>query len=126
MCEMPQVYNRMQLGSGDFLEYMTESQTYSNILFNKYTQISNIKSIINRPNIYPRMRIFVLNPDETVRYQIPNIDILATGSYNENYQNGVRRTFNFSLNNESGNYTPSIFNLWAGTKISLEIGVEEP
>lgn len=126
MCEMPQVYNRMQLGSGDFLEYITESQTYSNILFNKYTQISNIKSIINRPNIYPRMRIFVLNPDETVRYQIPNIDILATGSYNENYQNGVRRTFNFSLNNESGNYTPSIFNLWAGTKISLEIGVEAP
>lgn len=123
---MPQIRNKLKLGSGDFLEYSVDGAVYSDVIFDRYSQVSNIKNILSRPSIYPRMRIFVLNADETVRYQIPAVDILDGGSYNENYQNGVRRTLNFSLNNDSGKYSPSIFNLWAGTKVGFEVGFEVP
>ena len=37
-------------------------------------------------------RLFLLHPDETINYEIPQEDIiLGSGNYNENYQNGQRR-----------------------------------
>ena len=47
-----------------------------------------LEKLIRRPFIKPRYRICVLNPDETVAYEIPSSDILMDGiSYTENYQN---------------------------------------
>jgi hypothetical protein len=54
-----------------------------------------------------------LNADETERYEIPNEDIIG-GSYSENYQSGQRRTLSFQLNNNNGEYTPSINHFWTG------------
>jgi hypothetical protein len=44
--------------------------------------------LISHYTIYPRFRFFILNSDETERYEIPQEDILQDGSYSENYQNG--------------------------------------
>ena len=51
-----------------------------------------IEKLIRRPFIKPRFKICVLNPDETIAYEIPSQDIPIGGiSFTENYQNGQRR-----------------------------------
>lgn len=90
-------------------------------LFGQRYNFSTIEEYIRRKHIRPRFKICVLNDDETENYEIPQEDILG-GSYSENYQNGQRRTLSFQLNNDSGNYTPSINHFWANTKFSFYIG----
>lgn len=122
-----QLSNKIKLGSGESIGYIingTSSASLQNL--NKYLKFSEVKAVLGENTIYPRYRIFVLNNDETVRYQIDNADVLDGGSYNENYQNGARRTLSFSLNNFDNKYTPSINNIWVDTKIKLEIGLEVP
>lgn len=125
---MPKIENKIGLKSGDVVSYSVESE-FSDIAISqltKYKSIKNIKDVIDRHTIFPRFRIFVLNDDETVCYQIPNEDIIAGGSYQENYQNGSRRTLSFSLYNNDGKYTPSINKFWVNTKVRLDIGLEVP
>ena len=125
---MLKIENKLGLKSGDVVSYSAETSStavsYQSLL--RYESIKNIRGIINRNTIYPRFRIFVLNDDETVSYQIPNEDIISGGSYQENYQNGSRRTLSFSLYNSDGKYTPSINKFWTNTKIRLDIGLEIP
>ena len=83
-----------------------------------------LKDIISNRILAPRFRFHWLNPDETVKVDIPEEDIILGGSYNENYQNGQRRNISISLYNYTGKYTPSINNLWKGTKFSFECGLE--
>lgn len=64
---------------------------------------------LTNPYICPTFRISILNPDETIKYEIPLQDIPAGGiSYSENYQNGQRRSITLKLINKDGKYTPSI------------------
>lgn len=79
---------------------------------------------MNNNYTYPRWRIYVLFPDETINYEIPQEDIKVGGSFNENYQDGQRRSLSFSLYNESGKYTPNINMFWAGTRLRLDRGIE--
>ena len=125
---MPKIENKIGLKSGDVISYSVESVfSYISISeLSKYQSIKNIKNIIDRNTIFPRFRIFVLNDDETVCYQIPNEDIIAGGSYQENYQIGSRRTLSFSLYNDDGKYTPSINKFWVNTKVRFDIGLEVP
>jgi hypothetical protein len=68
--------------------------------------------------------VSVLNPDETVNYVIPDMDIPSDGiSYTEEYQNGQRRNITLKLINANKKYTPSINGLWLTTKFSLDIGL---
>lgn len=84
-----------------------------------------LKKIIKKPYIKPRFKICVLNPDETIAYEIPSIDIPLNGiSYTENYQSGQRRNITLQLINKSGKYTPSINTIWVDTKFSFEVGLE--
>ena len=51
----------------------------------------------------------VLNPDETIKYIIPNSDLILGGlSYTENYQQGQRRNLTVKLNNAQGQYIPMV------------------
>ena len=84
-----------------------------------------IEKLIRRPFIKPRFKICVLNPDETIAYEIPSQDIPIGGiSFTENYQNGQRRNITLQLINTNGKYTPSINSIWVNTKFSFEIGIE--
>lgn len=74
--------------------------------------------------INPKFRFHILNEDETIREDIPEEDIIMGGTYNENYQNGQRRSISISLFNHTGKYTPSINGLWVGVKISFDMGLE--
>lgn len=108
------MYKTRNIASGDILSYY--STEYS---------IERIKQEIDMsPVIKPRYRFHILNPDETVREDIPEEDVVSGGSYSENYQNGQRRSVSFSLYNFHQKYTPSINGLWAGVKINLELGLE--
>lgn len=114
-------------GSGDVISYTIEGNNAdSKLLFQPSKFYTTITSLIKNSIIYPRYRIFVLNPDETVKYQIPQEDIISGGSYQENYQSGQRRSLSFSLDNQDKKYTPSINKLWVDTKFGLEIGLEIP
>ena len=73
---------------------------------------------------YPRWKIYVLNPDETINYEIPNEDIKLGGSFSENYQDGQRKSLSFSLYNETGKYSPNINTFWANTRLRLDMGVD--
>lgn len=112
-----------------------------------------IQFILNQPIIIPKIRLSVLNPDETLNYIIPSEDIIMNGiNYSENYTNGQRKTLSIKLintkkikkklkmtydnQNESGQYfvekeyveyyqyAPNVNGLWYGTKIKYEIGFE--
>lgn len=81
---------------------------YVEELINEITTDDIIRTLIN-PFICPTFRISILNPDETVKYEIPLEDIPSGGiSYTETYQNGQRRSITLKLINKNGKYTPSI------------------
>lgn len=112
------MYKTKNTASGDILSYYSADNAVN-------CSIEQIKQEIdNSPIINPRYRIHILNADETVKEDIPEEDIISGGSYNENYQNGQRRSLSFSIYNFHKKYTPSINGLWAGTKLNLELGVE--
>lgn len=112
-------------GSGEVLSGYLETNGYTDSISHRVS-FQFIERLLSHHTIYPRFRFFVLNNDETERYEIPQEDILQEGSYNENYQNGQRRNISLTLLNEHGNYTPSINGLWTGTKISFEVGLAMP
>ena len=112
------IYNSSQFslqGSGEVISIT------SPYLFDQYYNFYYIEDYIKSKHISPRFKIYVLNADETERYEIPNGDIIS-GSYSENYQSGQRRTLSFQLNNNNGEYTPSINHFWVGQKFSFYIG----
>ena len=112
------IYNSSQFslqGSGEVISIT------SPYLFDQYYNFYYIEDYIKNKHISPRFKIYVLNADETERYEIPNGDIIS-GSYSENYQSGQRRTLSFQLNNNNGEYTPSINHFWVGQKFSFYIG----
>ena len=112
------MYKTRNTASGDILSY------YSNINNVNYS-IEQIKQEIDSTFVIkPHYRFHILNPDETVRMDIPEEDIISGGSYSENYQSGQRRTVSFSLYNFNKKYTPSINGIWANSKLSFEIGLE--
>ena len=113
------------VGSGDILSYYTDNSSASSNSLNisQDYSISDVKKEINKPVLRPRYRVFWLNSDESVKKIIPVEDILG-GNYSENYQNGQRRSLTLELYNASKEYTPSINGLWAGVKLSYEIGLE--
>ena len=104
--------------SGDILAYYS-TETSQNISIERIKQ-----EIDNAPVINPKFRFHILNEDETIREDIPEEDIITGGTYNENYQNGQRRSISISLFNHIGKYTPSINGLWVGAKVSFDMGLE--
>jgi hypothetical protein len=107
------------LASGDILtyevDYGQDAASFS---------LDDVRFALSRGTISPRWRIYVLYPDETIKYLIPPTDIKTGGSWNVNYQDGERRTLSFTLYNETGKYTSGINNLWAGTRLRLDMGIE--
>ena len=120
-------YRTPYSASGDILSISVYSSDDVN-LYAARAPISTavIENYLHNYTIYPRFRIFRLNPDETIKEQIPDEDILLGGSYSENYQSGQRRSLSFTLINDDGRYTPGINSLWIGQKFSFEIGMEIP
>lgn len=117
-----EIVKYVNLASGEILPFsLTKDDEY---LDSNY-EIDNLIDIINQPIIKPHFKIYVLFPDETIDYEIPIEDIKSGGSYNESYQNGQRRSLSFSLYNEDGAYTASINNIWVGTRLQLELGIEQ-
>ena len=112
------------------------SSSQTGILWSRYGEVlrvvdsSNVDmnyltEILNRPIYKPRFRLFVLNPDETVDYEIPEEDIiLNSGSFNENYQNGQRKSVNINLVNIDGKYTPNVDSIWVHSKFRLDVGID--
>lgn len=89
---------------------------------------TNIKALLNLLEgqvIAPRYRLFILNPDDSVKNPIPIEDIISGGSYTENYQNGQRSSVSFTLYNQDGLYTPTINQLWANSRVRLDAGIEQ-
>lgn len=112
-------YQYFNLSNGDIVQSYFNSNI-STIPFN-YSQIDDYLN--NNQIVHPLYKIYILNPDESIKFEIPQEDILLDGSYSENYQNGQRRSLSFSLYNQTGKYNPSINNLWIGTKIKFEVGI---
>ena len=88
------------------------------------TEVIDLSRQIHENMISPLFRIFVLYDDETINYEIPSENIKIGGSYNENYQNGLRRTLSFTLYNHSGQYNPDINFLPINTRLRFEMGCE--
>lgn len=126
MAKIVKAFTIDESGSLDILSGTIELEDDLSFDYKKYCTISYVKKLLSRNTIYPRFRIFVCNPDDTTRYEIPNEDIIMGGSYSENYQNGQRRSLSFSLINNDGKYTPNIDSIWANTKLALEIGLQLP
>ena len=126
MAKVVKAFTINESGSLDILSGTIEIENDLSFDYKKYCTISYIKKLMDKNTINPRFRIFVCNPDDTTRYQIPDEDIILGGSYSENYQNGQRRSLSFSLINNDGRYSPNIDGIWANTKIALEVGLQLP
>lgn len=109
------------MASGELLPFSLEKDGR---YINQTDDVDAIMGRIKDGFVSSAFRIFVLYPDETIAYQIPTEDIKTGGSYNENYQNGQRRSLSFTLYDEDGKYTPGINRMWAGTRLRLDLGVE--
>lgn len=108
----------------------------NNVLWSQYGEVlrlvdsssismSYLTDVLKRPTIKPRFRLFVLNPDETINYEIPEEDIIVnSGNFTENYQNGQRKSVNINLINIDGKYTPSINTIWVHDRFRFDIGLE--
>lgn len=84
-----------------------------------------LTDVLKRPKYEARYRLFVLNPDETINYEIPQEDIiLNSGNFTENYQSGQRKSVNINLINIDGKYTPSINTVWVHNKFRFDVGLE--
>lgn len=91
----------------------------------EYYSFTTITKMLKMPILKPRFRLFLLNPDETIDHEIPEKDILLnTGDYNENYQNGQRRSVDISLDNSDGKYTPNLNKIWVNNRFRLDIGID--
>lgn len=117
---MNNIVKYINFASGEILPF---SISQDGVYLDQDSDIEDIKYQINNNMIGSAFRIFVLYPDETINYEIPQQDIKQGGSYSENYQNGQRRSLSFTLYNNSGQYTPDINRFWAGTRLRLELGV---
>lgn len=88
---------------GHVLCYIESENDISNIT------MQDIVSALENPYICPKYRVSILNPDETVNYEIPFEDIPQGGiSFNETYQNGQRKSLTLKLINKDGKYTPCV------------------
>ena len=108
----------------------------NNVLWSQYGEVlrlvdsssismSYLTDVLKRPTIKPRFRLFVLNPDETINYEIPEEDIIInSGNFTENYQRGQRKSVNINLINVDGKYTPSINTIWVHDRFRFDIGLE--
>ena len=108
----------------------------NNVLWSQYGEVlrlvdsssismSYLTDVLKRPTIKPRFRLFVLNHDETINYEIPEEDIIInSGNFTENYQNGQRKSVNINLINIDGKYTPSINTIWVHDRFRFDIGLE--
>lgn len=114
---------KLNLASGEVLSVEKDNGPEEN-MSSTFTAIQ-VLDAVKEPNIRPRYRIYVLYPDETINYEIPNDDIQSGGSYSENYQDGQRRTLSFSLVNSDGKYLVGINKLWEGTRLRLDLGVQD-
>lgn len=84
-----------------------------------------LTDVLKRPKYEARYRLFVLNSDETINYEIPQEDIiLNSGNFTENYQSGQRKSVNINLINIDGKYTPSINTIWVHNKFRFDVGLE--
>lgn len=102
---MAEIVKYISLSSGDLLPF---SVVADDIYIDANYDIESIVELIKGPIIAPKFRIYVLNIDETIAYQIPDEDIQQGGSYSENYQDGQRRSLSFNLFNYTGKYTTNI------------------
>lgn len=112
------------------------ADTYSTTLWSQYGEVlrlvdsstismNYLTEVLKRPNYQVRYRLFVLNSDETIDYEIPQEDIIInSGNFTENYQNGQRKSVNVSLINVDGKYTPSINTIWVHNRFRLDIGLQ--
>ena len=108
----------------------------NNVLWSQYGEVlrlvdsssismSYLTDVLKRPTIKPRFRLFVLNPDETINYEVPEEDIIInSGNFTENYQSGQRKSVNINLINVDGKYTPSINTIWVHDRFRFDIGLE--
>lgn len=119
---MSTIHVSMPTGSGDTMSFSISSRKISADSLEKYANTSFVNEILTKRTSSIVYRFYVLNVDETIRYEIPQEDILTGGSFNENYQSGSRRSLSFSLYNGDGKYNPSPTNLWVGTKIKFQSG----
>lgn len=68
-----------------------------------------IKKILKSTMVKYDYKICILNPDDTINYELSPHDIIYDSiSYSENLQNGQRKELSFNLINQSGKYTPSV------------------
>lgn len=121
-------YKMLNSASGDVISYSVESNsTLETRIYQAFGNIATIEAMIRNSTIFPRYRVHLLNPDESIKREIPPYDILSGGSYKENYQSGQRRSVSITLRNEDGKYTPSANSeFWIGRKFLLEIGTQTP
>jgi hypothetical protein len=92
--------------------------------YHSFSPLKYIKAI-KANEIRPRFRLFILNQDESFKEDISDYIVPASGTLNITYQQGQRRSLNFTLNNSDGQFTPNGLQgkIWINTKFQLELGI---
>lgn len=94
---------------------------YTNVINNRY------KEIIQRPTIFPKFKIELVDRTETtvLKEIVQDIDASNAGSITINYQQGVRMGCTLNIINNAKLYELSMGTgyLWMGAKFKLYIGI---
>lgn len=97
----------------------------ANLNFNQVSPDRYV-NLVRGQAVRPRFRLSLLHTDESFQEDITEYLIQGSGSLQIQYAQGQRRSINFTLNNQSGIFTPTGINskIWINTKFKLELGME--
>ena len=84
--------------------------------------LAQITNILKRPVVSPVCRLFLLSANEFLRREIPGGDIISI-DYNENYNNGNRRTLSVKLHSRNNEYAPNINGIWGDSRFKFDVGI---
>lgn len=119
------IYKKRSLADSNLKFLMTILGEYLVCIDNSVFDMNLLTDILKGKTYTARFRLLLLNPDETIDYEIPQEDIiLDSGNFSENYQDGQRKNINVSLININGKYTPNINTVWIHNRFRFDIGIE--
>ena len=76
---------------------------------------------LQEPTVYPTAKLYLLNPDETIDYEVSSE--FLSGNISVTRNNGVRRTATITISNADKVFKIGINNIWFGQKVRIDAGI---
>ena len=110
------------------LQYLLENTSLYLVVYGNATKQNVYKEMFNAikmRRVSPIFKLYLLNYDESIREDVTRY-MLDGGSINIDFQNGIRRNANITLDNSDKKWNPSPTTgyLWKDSKFRIDLGIK--